>query len=83
MKRKNREKFRDHHFNKRAGFKDEHHLTPRSRGGKSIGSNLIDFDAYRHSAWHLLFKNLTLDEVIDLLVRLRDYKKSQHKTFQL
>lgn len=72
-----REKHSQHQFKKRAGFKDEHHLKPSERGGESILSNLLILDAYRHDAWHLLFHNLTLDEIINLLIRVKVEKESQ------
>jgi len=68
---------KEHKFKSKAGFTTEHHLKPRSRGGESIGSNLLLLDAYRHSAWHLLFNNMTLDEVISLLIKLKHIKESQ------
>lgn len=79
----NREKYREHHFNHKAGFTDMHHLRPTSRGGSSLGSNLFRMDAYKHSAWHLLFQNLTLEEVISLLQRVKEIKDKQHRKFYL
>lgn len=78
MKQK-RKKACQHRFQERAGWKNKHHLKPRSRGGQSLDSNLITMDAYRHDAWHLLFSNLTLEEVIELLQRLASIKKSRKK----
>lgn len=69
--------FSVHRFQKRSGFFNDHHLKPRSRGGQDIGSNLFGLDEYRHSAWHLLFKNLTLDEIIALLIRVKQIKDKQ------
>lgn len=80
MKNKNkpkREKRSKHRFQKRAEFSDQHHLRPSSRGGASVDSNLILLDAYRHDAWHLLFKNLTLDEIIELLIRVKRAKEQK------
>ena len=80
MKRKikrERKKAREHQFRERAGWSDGHHLNPRTRGGQSIGSNILQIDAYRHTAWHLLFKELTLEEIILLLVRIKKIKDSQ------
>ena len=74
----NRKPFKEHRFQKRAGFTDEHHLIPGSRGGQTIGSNLLKLDAYRHSAWHLLFGNKTLSEIIALLERL-EYRKEYER----
>ena len=70
-------KHSEHQFKVRAGFKTTHHIRPRSRGGESTSSNLIQLDAYRHNAWHLLFSNLTIDEVITLLEKLKHIKESQ------
>ena len=64
---------------KRAGLMSEHHLKPRSRGGSSIQSNLLRMDLRRHEAWHLLFSNLTLLEIILLLGRVYKIKKEQAK----
>lgn len=74
-----RKKKCQHRFQKKAGWKDSHHLKPRSRGGQSIESNLLSIDAYKHDAWHLLFSNLTLEEVIELLQRLASIKKKSRK----
>jgi len=62
---------------KRAGDKNRHHLRPRSRGGDSLESNLLVMDIERHNAWHFLFKNLTLNEIIELLERVRAMKSSR------
>jgi len=56
--------------------KNLHHLTPRSRGGKSTKRNLLDIYIERHIAWHQLFRNRTLKEVISLLKRLDRLKKA-------
>ena len=72
-----REKKSTHKFKKRAGFTDSHHLNPEERGGKKILVNLLRMDAYRHDAWHLLFENLTLEEVRELLLRVKKAKEAQ------
>ena len=61
----------------RSGKYDSHHLTAKSRGGKRNPQNIILFDTARHNAWHFLFGNMTLDEVIATLKRLRYYQKSK------
>ena len=61
----------------RNGKMSEHHLKPRSRGGQSIQSNLLKLDIRRHEAWHLLFGNLTLPEIIQLLERVYNIKELQ------
>ena len=55
---------------------NRHHLTPKSRGGQAVESNLLKMDISRHNAWHLLFGNLTLKEIIILLKRLYKAKKN-------
>jgi len=67
---------------KRAGKMSEHHLRPRSRGGSSVESNLLRLDIRRHEAWHLLFQNRTLMEVIVLLLRVYKIKKKQAKSLK-
>jgi hypothetical protein len=61
----------------RSGKFNKHHLTPKQRGGQRIESNLLRMDISRHNAWHLLFSNLTLLEIIDLLKRLYEIKERQ------
>jgi len=63
---------------KRKKHCNRHHLKNKCRGGQSVESNLLWIDIERHKAWHILFRNLNLDEVIDLLIRVRrlkDYQK--------
>ena len=56
-----------------------HHLTPRCRkhapyhGDRE--NNVVLFDITRHCAWHMVFGNRTLEEVIDLLQRLARMKR--------
>jgi len=57
-----------------SGIFDSHHLRPREAGGLK-GNNLLRLNILRHRIWHLLFGNLTLDEVIRLLLRVRRVKK--------
>jgi len=71
-----RKKRKEHQFRERAGFSDYHHLKPCHRGGQSISSNLLRMDAYRHDAWHLFFKNMTLGEIIILLSGIK-FKNTQ------
>lgn len=56
---------------------NKHHLTPKSRGGKDQEWNLAIFDKLRHSYWHRVFGNKTLEEVIELLTRFKRFKDSQ------
>jgi hypothetical protein len=57
--------------------KNRHHLRPKSRGGQKIQSNLLLIDMERHCAWHKLWGNRTLEEVIALLQRLKSIKDNQ------
>lgn len=47
----------------------KHHITNRVNGGKSEQSNLLKFDSERERAWHFLFKNMSFEEVAELLLR--------------
>jgi hypothetical protein len=67
---------------KRSGKFNRHHLKPRSRGGDSLESNLLTMDTNRHDAWHLLFSNLTITEIIELLERVAKMKRRQKRRWQ-
>ncbi len=77
LKKFNRIKVIDARFEKRARMKNKHHLVPRSRGGGSHYSNLLIMDIERHKALHFLFGTLTLEEIIELLIRVKRIKDSQ------
>ena len=47
-----------------------HHMRPISRGGKRTPENELTIDVDFHNAWHTLFGNLFLDEVITLIEKL-------------
>jgi hypothetical protein len=83
MNRNEREKREVHQFKKRAGWKDSHHLTPRSRGGEDIASNTSMLDGYRHDAYHLLFGTCTLAEARAVLQRWEEMKNNQRLTYRL
>lgn len=86
-----RKKFNAHQFTGKAGCTDEHHLISRSKGGESLGSNLLRIDVYRHDAWHLLFGNKTINEIVNLLKDFKDYREfmrtidhyHKHRAYQL
>lgn len=63
---------------KRAGKKVRHHIVNRCMGGSSEPSNLLLFDEAREKAWHFLFKNLSFEEVAELLLRTVRAKNAQH-----
>ena len=50
---------------------NRHHLTPRSRGGQTLPSNILRIKIVRHCAWHQLWQNRTLKEIIKLLLIIR------------
>jgi len=56
---------------------NEHHLVPKVCGGKANPQNLITLDISRHVCWHFLFGNLTIDEVIEMLERLKRCQKNR------
>jgi len=62
---------------RRTPGRNNHHLTPKSRNGKATPDNLLLINIDKHKEWHRIFGLMTLDEVIELLIRLRRIKKSQ------
>jgi hypothetical protein len=76
-----REKRKIHQFKHRAGYNDNHHLTPKCRGGESIRSNLLNMDCYKHDALHLLFGNRTLEEIIEFLQEIKRRKDKEYDDF--
>lgn len=57
--------------------RNRHHLQPKSRNGDTSINNLLLIDIVRHQYWHKIFKNLDLNEVIELLIRVREAKAKQ------
>ena len=57
--------------------KDKHHLIPRSRNGHKVPSNLLLIKISRHRNWHAIWGNKTLNEIIELLQRVRRAKNAQ------
>jgi hypothetical protein len=49
---------------------NRHHWINRSRGGKTSKRNISWLKIAKHRAWHFLFNNLSLREVIRLLKTL-------------
>ena len=45
---------------------DNHHIIPRSRGGKNKGT--VEIKMHLHQKYHTLFANRTPEEIIDFLV---------------
>jgi len=75
-KQRNRGKQRKSNQGKFPG-RNRHHLTPKSRGGNKRPGNLLLIDIEKHRCWHTMFKNRTLNEVIELLLRIRRLKQGQ------
>ncbi|RLA70037.1 MAG: hypothetical protein DRG30_09610 [Epsilonproteobacteria bacterium] len=69
--RKIKRKYRD-----RRGL-NRHHLTPKSVGGSNAVQNLLRIYIYKHQEWHRIFKLLTLEQVIELLKRVKRAKDNQ------
>ena len=55
-------------------IKNKHHLRPKSRGGKKVTSNLLTIDIDKHRYWHAVFGNRTLEEIINVLQKLKRLK---------
>lgn len=52
-----------------------HHLTPKSRNhSNSRPYNLLSLWWEKHQAWHVLFGNRTLEEIIEVLLRVKRFK---------
>ena len=59
---------------------NRHHWLNKCNGGTWTVDNISYLHIDRHDWWHKIFKNLNLDEVIELLIRIRRIKSQQpHK----
>lgn len=45
----------------------EHHRLPRSLGGKSVPENISIVESKKHQAWHILFRNLTVEAIVAII----------------
>ena len=70
MSKNKRKKINKHHLIPKCRIKD---LTKKQRRDVS---NLLNIKITRHTAWHQIFGVLTLDEVIELLIRVKRAKSS-------
>jgi hypothetical protein len=52
----------------------KHHIKNKCMGGDNTFQNLLALDEKRHQAWHLLFHNLDIPQIIKLLERLKKAK---------
>ncbi|HNX02177.1 MAG TPA: hypothetical protein PLE33_06035 [Candidatus Cloacimonas sp.] len=48
--------------------KNKHHCVPRSRGGKTDSTNLLEKDVKKHEAYHTIFDNATPEEAIAIII---------------
>ena len=63
--------------------RNKHHLTPKKRGGDNEPENILLIGAFKHQAWHILFGQKTLEEVIRLLQRVHRAKnRCAYKTLK-
>lgn len=75
-KQRNRGKTRKSNQGRTPG-RNKHHLQNKCRNGRSSPGNLLLIDIERHRAWHKLFGNRDISEVIELLLRVRRFKQGQ------
>jgi hypothetical protein len=57
--------------NKHNSRSTRHHLVNRCNGGKTRPDNILNLWRPRHEAWHTLFNNMDLDQIINCLIRLK------------
>lgn len=55
------------HRNRKQKGTNKHHMTNRSRGGKSTADNILIIDKQRHAKLHKLFGNMSWEEIHDTL----------------
>jgi len=58
---------------------NRHHLCAKSLGGSNSVNNLLRIYVYRHQEWHRLFGLRNLDQVIELLKRVKRAKANQNR----
>lgn len=66
-------------MSKRKNKLSRHHLLARSRGGDSNPYNILMLWRKKHDCWHTLFGNKTLDEIIEIMCRVRSIKARQRR----
>lgn len=64
---------------KRYKGRNYHHFKPVSRGGDDSKENLLLLKIDRHECWHKLFKNQTLNEVIQILLRIKRIREVKNE----
>ena len=50
--------------------KSRHHIIPRSRGGNWASNNIAEISREKHEKYHILFDNMTPEEIIKHLVNV-------------
>lgn len=53
----------------------KHHIVPRSRGGSNDPENIMWLSEKKHEAWHILFANKTIPEIIGLLKKIQKRRR--------
>jgi len=59
---------------------NRHHLLNKCHGGGWETENILEFNMDRHNYWHRIFRNLSLKEVIELLIRM--YHMKHHEVIE-
>jgi len=52
-----------------------HHLKNKCMGGMNTPENILMLWKNKHVAWHTLFKNMNLDQIIECLYRVRELQR--------
>ena len=65
--RKNKHQKNPYHSFQYLGQLTDHHFRPTSRGGNRNKNNIGQVPRLRHNAWHLLFQNLTPEEITEIV----------------
>jgi len=60
--------------------KTRHHIKNKCRGGTNSPENILMLWNDKHAAWHALFRNMDLDEIIECLNRVRELQKEKRGT---
>jgi hypothetical protein len=55
-------------------MRNKHHIQTKARGGNSERENILLLKVERHEAWHYLFGQKNIEEIIALLIRVHRLK---------
>lgn len=64
---------------KRKRKKTVHHIKNKCNGGMTTPKNLLTLWEEKHVAWHVLFRNMDLNQIIECLVRVRELQEHKKK----